>query len=154
MSFKNNTKPNYSAIAQEERQYTNVNTDEVYSDVLLSSQKNILTRGDVESTLSENVLGRERASSEMENNVENVDSESFQGTDTIDGGNSERSPWIQPIQEFSLPEFHAQIPVPRTGTPWYSALRAYLGPGTLVAVGYMDPGNWVSFIYFFFIHSI
>ncbi|RYD47701.1 MAG: divalent metal cation transporter, partial [Sphingomonadales bacterium] len=35
------------------------------------------------------------------------------------------------------------ISVPRTGSFWHK-LRAFVGPGYLVAVGYMDPGNWAT----------
>jgi manganese transport protein len=65
-------------------------------------------------------------------------------TEEGDSVEDETSPWLRPLEEHTLPEFHGQVPVPTTGTPWYKALRAYLGPGTLVAVGYMDPGNWVT----------
>ncbi len=43
----------------------------------------------------------------------------------------------------SLPEVHRSVAVPHAG----SCLRrfmAFLGPGYLIAVGYMDPGNWAT----------
>jgi len=43
----------------------------------------------------------------------------------------------------SLPEVHGSIPVPRTLGFWRKLL-AFSGPGYLVAVGYMDPGNWAT----------
>jgi manganese transport protein len=43
----------------------------------------------------------------------------------------------------SLPEVHASIPIPVGGPPWRKML-AFAGPGYLVAVGYMDPGNWAT----------
>ena len=43
----------------------------------------------------------------------------------------------------SLPEVHGSIPIPVTGPPWKKML-AFAGPGYLVAVGYMDPGNWAT----------
>ena len=43
----------------------------------------------------------------------------------------------------SLPEVHASCPVPTTGTFWRK-LWAFSGPGFLVSVGYMDPGNWAT----------
>lgn len=43
----------------------------------------------------------------------------------------------------SLPEVHASIHVPRDGT-WLRRLFAFLGPGYMVSVGYMDPGNWAT----------
>jgi manganese transport protein len=43
----------------------------------------------------------------------------------------------------SLPEVHASIPVPYGGT-WIRRLLAFMGPGYMVSVGYMDPGNWAT----------
>src|SRR3546814_19447854 len=40
----------------------------------------------------------------------------------------------------SLEESHRTIPVPKGGSLW-RRLFAFAGPGYLVAVGYMDPGN-------------
>jgi manganese transport protein len=43
----------------------------------------------------------------------------------------------------SLPEVHRTITVPTAGSFWKKML-AYGGPGYLVSVGYMDPGNWAT----------
>lgn len=43
----------------------------------------------------------------------------------------------------SLRESFQTIPVP-THWPWWRKLLAFSGPGYLVAVGYMDPGNWAT----------
>jgi manganese transport protein len=43
----------------------------------------------------------------------------------------------------SLPEVHGTISIPIGGPPWRKML-AFAGPGYLVAVGYMDPGNWAT----------
>ncbi|MDB5411731.1 MAG: mntH [Rubritepida sp.] len=43
----------------------------------------------------------------------------------------------------SLPEVHRSIAVPNAGG-FLRKLFAFLGPGYLVAVGYMDPGNWAT----------
>jgi manganese transport protein len=43
----------------------------------------------------------------------------------------------------SLSEAHGTIPVPVTASFWRK-LTAFAGPGYLVAVGYMDPGNWAT----------
>lgn len=43
----------------------------------------------------------------------------------------------------SLPEVHRSIPVPNSKGFWRKML-AYAGPGYLVSVGYMDPGNWAT----------
>jgi manganese transport protein len=50
--------------------------------------------------------------------------------------------WEQPTRR-SLPEVHGTIPIPITGSFWKKML-AFAGPGYLVAVGYMDPGNWAT----------
>jgi manganese transport protein len=43
----------------------------------------------------------------------------------------------------SLPESHRSIAVPM-GAGFWRKLLAFSGPGYLVAVGYMDPGNWAT----------
>src|ERR1700685_3522311 len=43
----------------------------------------------------------------------------------------------------SLPEAHRTIPVAK-GASWVRKMLAFAGPGYLVAVGYMDPGNWAT----------
>jgi manganese transport protein len=43
----------------------------------------------------------------------------------------------------SLPESHRTIPV-SSGASWIRKVLAFAGPGYLVAVGYMDPGNWAT----------
>ncbi len=43
----------------------------------------------------------------------------------------------------SLPEVHRSIKIPEGGGFWRKML-AYAGPGYLVSVGYMDPGNWAT----------
>jgi len=43
----------------------------------------------------------------------------------------------------SLPEVHRSIKIPEDGGFWRKML-AYAGPGYLVSVGYMDPGNWAT----------
>jgi manganese transport protein len=41
----------------------------------------------------------------------------------------------------SLPEVHGTVPVP---AGFWRKVFAFAGPGYLVAVGYMDPGNWAT----------
>lgn len=53
--------------------------------------------------------------------------------------------WLRPRGEAPLSEVHGTVPVVRTGPVW-RRLLAYLGPGYMVAVGYMDPGNWATSI--------
>ena len=43
----------------------------------------------------------------------------------------------------SLPEVHRSVAVPNAGG-FMRKLFAFMGPGYLVAVGYMDPGNWAT----------
>jgi len=43
----------------------------------------------------------------------------------------------------SLPEVYASVPIPHDAGFWRK-LFAFAGPGYLVAVGYMDPGNWAT----------
>lgn len=51
--------------------------------------------------------------------------------------------WRRHRQEVSLPESHRSIHVPASAGFWRKLL-AFSGPGFLVAVGYMDPGNWAT----------
>jgi manganese transport protein len=51
--------------------------------------------------------------------------------------------WRLPRTTVSLPEVHGSIAVP-TGAGFWRKLFAFAGPGYLVAVGYMDPGNWAT----------
>ncbi|RBG47992.1 divalent metal cation transporter, partial [Xanthomonas oryzae pv. oryzae] len=43
----------------------------------------------------------------------------------------------------SLGDHHASVAVPKGGH-WWFRLLAFLGPGYMVSVGYMDPGNWAT----------
>jgi manganese transport protein len=43
----------------------------------------------------------------------------------------------------SLSEVNASIPIP-IGGHWFRRLLAFAGPGYMVSVGYMDPGNWAT----------
>lgn len=58
-----------------------------------------------------------------------------------------RSAWkfSGPEEDFqpSLREVHASIRVPQGGR-WIGRLLAFMGPGYMVSVGYMDPGNWAT----------
>ncbi len=49
-----------------------------------------------------------------------------------------------PPSRVSLPEAHRTIRVPRGVGQFWRKMAAFAGPGYLVAVGYMDPGNWAT----------
>jgi manganese transport protein len=51
--------------------------------------------------------------------------------------------WLKDKTEPSLPEVFASIDVPKNAKTWQK-MRAFAGPGLMVAVGYMDPGNWAT----------
>src|SRR4051812_23318504 len=51
--------------------------------------------------------------------------------------------WKRTSEAPSLPEAHRTITVPKDASFWRKCL-AFAGPGFLVAVGYMDPGNWAT----------
>ena len=51
--------------------------------------------------------------------------------------------WRRTASDASLPEAHGSIPVP-SHYPFWRKMWAFCGPGFLVAVGYMDPGNWAT----------
>src|SRR6478609_304522 len=53
------------------------------------------------------------------------------------------SGWRKASKTNSLPEVHGSIAVPHEAGFWRKML-AFAGPGYLVAVGYMDPGNWAT----------
>ena len=53
-----------------------------------------------------------------------------------------RPAWRQEATQPSLPEVYASIPVSQRG--FWRKMLAFSGPGLMVAVGYMDPGNWAT----------
>lgn len=53
------------------------------------------------------------------------------------------SGWHSPVTSPSLPEAHSSITVSHNAGFW-KKLFAFTGPGLMVAVGYMDPGNWAT----------
>lgn len=46
----------------------------------------------------------------------------------------------------SLQEVNNTVPIPSSNASFFRKLFAFSGPGALVAVGYMDPGNWITSI--------
>src|SRR5213595_1892518 len=51
--------------------------------------------------------------------------------------------WRLPANSRSLPEVHGSVSIP-AGAGFWRKMLAFAGPGYLVAVGYMDPGNWAT----------
>jgi len=51
--------------------------------------------------------------------------------------------WNRLSPQPSLSEVHSSMPVPKGASFWRKML-AFSGPGYLIAVGYMDPGNWAT----------
>lgn len=56
---------------------------------------------------------------------------------------SHRPVWRRTAGEASLPEVNRTIGVP-LGASFWKKMAAFSGPGYIVAVGYMDPGNWAT----------
>ena len=62
--------------------------------------------------------------------------------DVASGAVSPPPGWRRARTTPSLVEVYRSIPV--SGTGWWRKIAAFAGPGYLVAVGYMDPGNWAT----------
>ncbi len=60
-----------------------------------------------------------------------------------EGAAAAEAGWRQARAGKSLPEAHGTIAVP-AGAGFWRKVFAFSGPGFLVAVGYMDPGNWAT----------
>src|SRR2546421_11314463 len=54
-----------------------------------------------------------------------------------------RKGWRADSPSVSLPEVYASISIPH-GAGFWRKMFAFAGPGYLVSVGYMDPGNWAT----------
>src|SRR5688572_25011314 len=64
-------------------------------------------------------------------------------TPTPPAGTPEHEPgWRRARVAPSLSEVYRTVPV--SGLVWWRKILAFAGPGYLVAVGYMDPGNWAT----------
>ena len=57
------------------------------------------------------------------------------------GASSDRPGWRKDRGEAALSDVHASVHVPKGR---WRRFAAFLGPGYMVAVGYMDPGNWAT----------
>ncbi|WP_081415136.1 Nramp family divalent metal transporter [Ectobacillus panaciterrae] len=56
---------------------------------------------------------------------------------------NEEKGWRKSREQPSLQEVYRSLHVPKSGS-WLRKFLAFAGPGYLVAVGYMDPGNWAT----------
>ena len=54
-----------------------------------------------------------------------------------------KTPWRRDKHIDSLPESHATVNIPENAGFW-KKLFAFAGPGLMISVGYMDPGNWAT----------
>ncbi|MDL1913132.1 MAG: divalent metal cation transporter [Bergeyella sp.] len=54
-----------------------------------------------------------------------------------------KKPWRKEKKENTLREVYASVGVPEGGN-WWNKLWAFTGPGIMIAVGYIDPGNWAT----------
>jgi manganese transport protein len=59
------------------------------------------------------------------------------------GPSREAPGWRSSRGEASLSDVFGSVPIAQGGSFWRKLL-AFLGPGYLIAVGYMDPGNWAT----------
>jgi manganese transport protein len=66
-----------------------------------------------------------------------------QETEVGTGGAVRTGGWRFAGDRPSLPEVNSTVPVP-AGAVWFRRLFAFMGPGYMVSVGYMDPGNWAT----------
>lgn len=57
--------------------------------------------------------------------------------------NQKHNPWRREKESDSLPEVFSSVKVPE-GKGFWRNMLAFAGPGLMVAVGYMDPGNWAT----------
>ncbi len=57
-----------------------------------------------------------------------------------------KKPWQREKVDHSLSESYASIHIPKNAGFWRKLL-AFTGPGLMIAVGYMDPGNWATDTY-------
>ncbi|GBR09649.1 Nramp family divalent metal transporter [Asaia siamensis] len=72
------------------------------------------------------------------------------GTDPIGAHQPDvkRTPWrftrALGADGHSLPEVFSSVRVAPEGAGWLRRFLSFVGPGYMVAVGYMDPGNWAT----------
>jgi hypothetical protein len=72
--------------------------------------------------------------------VNNMDEEGYARLSNEDSSNV----WNQELTVPSLPEVYGSVSVAAGNAPWWKTMLSYVGPGAMVAVGYMDPGTVAS----------
>jgi manganese transport protein len=75
--------------------------------------------------------------------MSDIFSKRFSTAPALPADQSEVSAWRRALTLPSLPESHRSIPISHNAH-WFRKILAFAGPGYLVAVGYMDPGNWAT----------
>src|SRR6201997_5507057 len=75
--------------------------------------------------------------------MSDIFSKRFSTAPALPADQAETSAWRRALTLPSLPESHRSVPVAHNAH-WFRKILAFAGPGYLVAVGYMDPGNWAT----------
>jgi manganese transport protein len=75
--------------------------------------------------------------------MSDIFSKRFSTAPALPADQAEPSAWRRALTLPSLPESHRSVPVAHNAH-WFRKILAFAGPGYLVAVGYMDPGNWAT----------
>src|SRR6202008_106264 len=75
--------------------------------------------------------------------MSDIFSKRFSTAPALPADQAETSAWRRALTLPSLPESHRSVPGAHNAH-WFRKVLAFAGPGYLVAVGYMDPGNWAT----------
>ena len=75
--------------------------------------------------------------------MSDIFSKRFSTSPAVPADQAEASAWRRALTLPSLPESHRSIPISHNAS-WFRKVLAFAGPGYLIAVGYMDPGNWAT----------
>lgn len=67
----------------------------------------------------------------------------LQNTSSAPAASNDPNSWKTLAAHVSLPEAYRSVRIP-AGASFWRKMLAFAGPGFLVAVGYMDPGNWAT----------
>jgi len=70
-------------------------------------------------------------------------SKRFAAAPAVPADEAQSSAWRRALTLPSLPEAYRSVPISHSA-PWFRKILAFAGPGYLIAVGYMDPGNWAT----------